>query len=136
MTKTKRWFIAAGALSLWPVLAWAATPERLTLKTTEDLYRVCSSRPDDPLHVQEINLCQGFLLGVVSYHDAISDRRHLPRLICYPPTATRDEGIEAFVDWAANHQQDQKFMADPAVVGAVRGLAAKWPCEHSNVKGQ
>jgi Rap1a immunity proteins len=80
------------------------------------------------MRVAEINLCQGFLLGVVSYHDAVTERHNLARLICYPPTATRDDGIEAFVQWASAHQQDQKFMSDPAVVGAVRGLAAKWPC--------
>ena len=69
------------------------------------------------------------LLGVVSYHDAIVDREHLKPFLCYPPTATRNQGIQAFIDWAGSHQQDHKFMDDPPVVGAVRGLAAKWPCK-------
>ena len=101
------------------------------LKTTEDLYRVCTVPATDPMHTQTIDLCEGFVVGAVSYHDAVSDRRHLKPLICYPASATRDQGVQAFVAWAASHQQDQKFMADPAVIGLVRGLASKWPCSES-----
>ncbi len=120
--------LGIAVLGLWPGLALAVDPSSLSLRTTEDLYRVCSTPQTDPDRREAIDFCEGFLIGAVSYHDAISDRRHLKRLICYPSTATREQGIEAFVSWAAAHQQDRKFMSDPAVVGAVRGLAAKWPC--------
>jgi hypothetical protein len=116
-------------LGLYPGFAQAVEMTNFTLKTTEDLYRVCSVGSDDPLHQQAVDFCEGYLLGVVSYHDAVTDREHLKRLICYPQTATRDEGIQAFIDWAASHQQDRKFMDDPPVFGAVRGMAAKWPCK-------
>jgi hypothetical protein len=109
-------------------LAYAADPSSLALKTTQDLYRVCSAAPTDAQGREELDLCEGFLIGAVSYHDAISDRRHLKRLICYPSTATRDQGIQAFVAWASARQQNQKFMNDPPVYGVVRALAAKWPC--------
>lgn len=122
-------WLGVAALGLWPGLAWALDTTDFTLRTTEDLFKVCSVAPDDPLHQQAVDFCEGFLLGVVSYHDAVTDREHLKRLICYPQTATRDQGIQAFVDWGAAHQQDQKFMGDPPVYGAVRGLAAKWPCK-------
>jgi hypothetical protein len=122
------WLLGIAGLALWPGLAGAVDSQRFTLKTTEDLYQICSTPNDDPLRVQAINFCEGFLLGVVGYHDAISDREHLKRLICYPTTATREQGIAAFIAWAGDHQQDQKYMSDPAVVGAVRGLASKWPC--------
>ena len=115
-------------LIAFPGLAGAVDSQRFDLKTTEDLYQVCTTPDNDPLRPQAINFCQGFLLGAVSYHDAITDREHLKRLICYPSTATRDEGITAFISWAASHQTDQKFMAEPPVYGAVRGLASKWPC--------
>jgi Ssp1 endopeptidase immunity protein Rap1a len=118
-----------GLLGLWPCFAQAVEMTNFTLKTTEDLYRICSAPSGDPLHQQSIDFCEGYLLGVVSYHDAVSDREHLKRLICYPQTATRDQGIQAFIDWAASHQDDQKFMGDPPVIGAVRGLASKWPCQ-------
>src|SRR5215471_16144894 len=91
-------------LVLCPRLGQAMDMADFTLKTTEDLYRVCSVAPDDPLRREALDLCEGFLVGVVSYHDAVTDREHLKRLICYPQTATRDQGIQAFVDWAAAHQ--------------------------------
>jgi hypothetical protein len=117
------------AIGLSPGITSAADMADFSLKTTEDLFKVCTVAPDDPQHREALDLCEGFLAGAVSYHDAVSDREHLRRLICYPPTVTRDQGIEAFVNWAASHQQDHKFMADPAVYGVVRGLASKWPCK-------
>ena len=120
--------IALAGLCVWPMTASAIDTTTLSLKTTEDLYHVCTPGPDDPQRREAIELCEGFLAGAVSYHDAVSDREHLKRLICYPPTATRNQGIAAFVAWAANHQKDGKFMRDPAVYGVVRGLASKWPC--------
>ncbi len=120
--------LIAGVL-LFPGLAGAVDSTRFTLKSTEDLYQVCSTPSDDPLRIQAINFCEGFLLGVVAYHDAVTDREHLKRLICYPSTATREQGIAAFIAWAGGHQVDQKYMSDPPVVGAVRGLASEWPCK-------
>lgn len=125
----KVWLLGITCLLLWPGSAGAVNAQRFTLKTTEDLYKVCSTPDGDPLRSQAIDFCEGYLLGVVSYHDAISDRKHLKRLICYPATATRDQGIAAFISWAASHQEDQKYMNDPPVFGAVRGLASKWPCK-------
>ena len=121
--------LAVAAVGLWPVFARATDVTNFTLKTTEDLYLICSTANSDPLRSEAINFCEGFLLGAMSYHDAIVDRKHLKPFVCYPPTATRDQGIQAFIDWAGSHQQDHKFMDDPPVVGAIRGLAAKWPCK-------
>ena len=117
------------AIGLSPGIATAADMADFSLKTTEDLFKVCTVAPDDPQYREALDLCEGFLAGAVSYHDAVSDREHLRRLICYPPTVTRDQSIQVFVDWATSHQQDHKFMADPAVYGVVRGLASKWPCK-------
>jgi len=121
--------LGMAALALWPSLAQATSSEDFALKTTEDLYKVCSTPASDPLRREAMDFCEGFLLGVVGYHDAVVTRENLKRLICYPQGVTRDQGIQAFVDWATVHQTDQKFMNDPPVVGAVRGLAAKWPCK-------
>jgi hypothetical protein len=124
------WLGLVALLSI-PSFALAADPPdqaTLSLKTTQDLYRVCAAGPSDARAQEELDLCEGFLAGAVSYHDAISDRRHLQRLICYPSTATRDQGIQAFVTWAGANQGNQKYMGDPAVYGVVRALASKWPC--------
>ena len=121
--------LSIASVALWPGLVQAMDMSDFNLTTTEDLYKVCSAAPDDPLRQQALDFCEGFLVGVVSYHDAITDREHLKRLICYPVGASRNEGIQAFVNWAAANQKNQKFMNDPPVYGAVRGLAAKWPCK-------
>ena len=121
--------LGMAAIALCPSLAQATDTNNFTLKTTEDLYQVCSTPQNDPLRREAIEFCEGFLLGVVSYHDAVVTRENLKRLICYPQGVTRDQGIQAFLTWAAAHQTDQKFMNDPPVVGAVRGLASKWPCK-------
>ena len=120
--------LAFAGVGLLPAVALATDSSNFILKTTKDLYTVCSTANSDPLRAQAINFCEGYLLGVVSYDDAIADSKHLHRLVCYPPTATRNEGIQAFIDWAASHQQDQELMNAPPVLGAIRGLAAKWPC--------
>ena len=121
--------LGVAAIGLAPGLAQAVDSSSLTLRTTQDLYRVCTVPSTDELHQEAINLCEGFLAGAVSYHDAVTDRHHLKRLICYPQDVTRDQGTQAFIAWAGAHQQDQKFMSDPAVYGVVRGLASKWPCK-------
>ena len=84
--------LCAMALGLWPGLVQAVEVANFTLKTTEDLYRVCSVGSDDPLRREALDFCEGFLLGVVGYHDAVTDREHLKPLICYPQTVTRDDG--------------------------------------------
>ena len=123
-----RIFFGNRRVGLLPSVALATDSANFTLRTTQDLYTVCSTANSDPLRAQAINFCEGYLLGVVSYGDAIADNKHLRRLVCYPPTATRDEGIQAFIGWAASHQQDQDLMNAPPVLGALRGLASKWPC--------
>ena len=120
--------LGVAAMALWPSLAQATDTNNFAMKTTQDLFQVCATAQNDPMRAQAIEFCEGFLLGVVLYHDEIVSRTDLKRLICYPQGVTRDQGIQAFIDWAKTHQADQKFMGDPPVVGAVRGLASKWPC--------
>ena len=124
-------FLAAAMLGLWPGLASALDISDFNLVSTEDLYRICSVAPSDPTCSQALAFCEGFVVGALSYHDAISDRKHLQRFVCYPVGASRNEGIKAFVNWAAANQKNQKFMNEPPIYGAIRGLASKWPCKGS-----
>ena len=75
--------IAIAAMGLWPSLASAVTQSDFVLTNTQDLYDVCSVGPDDPLRQRALDFCEGFLVGAVSYHDAISDRK-----ICSASSAT------------------------------------------------
>ena len=120
--------LGIATVGLWPGLVRAMDMSYFTLTTTYDLYKVCSPAPNDPVRKEALDFCEGFLVGAVSYHDAISDRKNLKRFFCYPVGASRDEGIQAFVSWASANQDNQKFMNEPPVYGVVRGLASKWPC--------
>lgn len=103
--------------------------EDFNFKTTEDLYSLCSVSPDHPDFVASIYACKGYIAGAVDYHDGVSDRKNLKRLICYPAATTLKEGREAFVAWAGSRKDDQELMQEQAVVGLVRALANRYPCK-------
>jgi hypothetical protein len=99
------------------------------LRTTGDLYDLCSVQPDNSTYyAAALHGCRGFIGGAVQYHDAVSDKEHLKRLICYPEGTTIGEGREAFVSWAEKHQNDKELMKELPVIGVVRALADKYPC--------
>lgn len=102
--------------------------EDFHFKTTEDLYSLCSVAPDHPDFVASIYACKGYVAGAVDYHDGVSDRKNLKRLICYPDKTTLKEGREAFVAWANSKKDDPEMMQEQAVVGLVRALATRYPC--------
>ena len=67
--------------------------------------------------------------GVLShYHDAVTDRNNLNRLICCPSSATLADGRSAFVAWAQANRDNKETMSELAVIGVVRALADKYPC--------
>lgn len=96
--------------------------------TTRNLYEVCSVAPDSSDYPIANQACRAFIEASVQYHDEISNRKSLKRLICYPKTATIEDGKQAFVAWAGAHSGDQRLMSEQPVVGLVRALAAKYPC--------
>src|SRR5215469_9536177 len=95
--------IGVAAFSLWLSPAKALDSTALSLKTTQDLYRVCTDQASDPQQHEAADLCEGFIAGVIAYHDGVSDQEHLKRLVCYPPTSTRDDGTQAFIDWGGRN---------------------------------
>ena len=99
------------------------------LRSTMDLYDLCSVKPDNTdYYIPAIYECRGFIEAAVQYHDAVSDKENLKRLICYPKGTTIAEGREAFVIWAEKHRNDKKLMEELPVIGLVRALADKYPC--------
>ena len=77
---------AAAALCTQSVLA--VHDEDVNFDTTEDLYQVCAVDPDAPEYVAASFACRGFIEATVQYHDEVTDRKKLKRLICYPKGAT------------------------------------------------
>jgi hypothetical protein len=118
--------LAAAALGCQTALA--VQDEDINFDTTEDLYQVCSVEPGSAEYLLASFACRGFIEAAVQYHDEVSDRRNLKRLICYPKSATIADGRAAFVTWARQHAGDDKLMNEVPVVGLVRALAAKYPC--------
>jgi hypothetical protein len=119
---------AAAALALFAQTAAAVKDTDFTFDTTRDLYRVCATGLEDPNYVTATLACRAFIEATVQYHDEVTDRKKLKRLICYPKGTTIEQGKAAFLSWAREHSGDDKLMDEVPVVGLVRALAARYPC--------
>ena len=111
-----------------PLTTFAIEETDFFMNTTRDLYDLCSVKADDPNYLPAHWACQGFIQGAVQYHDGISDKKNLKRLICYPETTTISDGKTAFVAWGGANLNNTKEMNVIPVVGLVRALSAKYPC--------
>ncbi len=109
--------------------AAAVQDSNFRFDTTTDLYDVCSVAETAAEYPLANQACRAFIEAAVQYHDEISNRKNLKRLICYPATATIDDGKAAFLAWSQTHSGDSKLMGEQPVVGLVRSLAAKYPCK-------
>ncbi|AGA90156.1 hypothetical protein Thimo_1362 [Thioflavicoccus mobilis 8321] len=114
-------------LEVGPVAAVEETDFRFD--TTDDLYHVCATTSKDPNHVVSQVACNAFIEAAVQYHDAVTSRKGLKRLICYPQGATISDGRAAFVAWSEANRANAKRMGEMPVVGLVRALAKAYPCE-------
>lgn len=117
--------VLAGAMSQ---SAYAAQDDDFRFDTTDDLYHVCSVKEDAAGYVPALFACRAFIEATVQYHDEVTDRKHLKRLICYPKNATIADGRSTFVAWAAKNAGNKELMGETPVVGLVRALAARYPC--------
>lgn len=120
--------IFAGAGGLFSQAALAVDEADFRFDSTKALHEVCSVTRDAAEYAVANQSCRAFLEATVQYHDEISARRKLKRLICYPTGATIEDAKQAFLTWASEHAKDEERMAEPPVVGVVRALAAKYPC--------
>ena len=98
------------------------------LKTTMDLYEVCSVDSASPNFIPAIYACRGFIGGAVQYHDAVTKHEDLAPFICPTPTATLEEARNAFLQWVRANNRNGQYMNEVPVVGLVRALADKYPC--------
>lgn len=130
---TKPSFAAAlGAATLLGAFAQqvgAVDDDDLRFDTTDELYHVCSVPADAPEYPLANQACRAFIEAAVQYHDSVSDRKRLPRLICYPKSATIQDGKDAFVAWARKNAGNKRLMGELPVIGLVRSLGDKYPCK-------
>ncbi|MBK1719281.1 Rap1a/Tai family immunity protein [Thiocystis violacea] len=127
-TKPTLLFALACAGGLASLGAGATNEAAFRFDTTVNLYEICTL-PEDAAGFPVANqACRAFIEATVQYHDEVSARKKLKRLVCYPKGATIEEGKQAFIEWANAHSGDSKLMGEQPVVGLVRSLAAKYPC--------
>ncbi len=111
-----------------PISALALDTNNFNFSTTGDLYQICSAEGTGEGVVESMLACRSFLEATVQYHDAVSDRKKMKRLICYPGSATVEDARVTFLAWAGENKGDAKLMGELPVVGVVRALAKSYPC--------
>ena len=97
------------------------------LDTTADLARLCGAAPESPLYPAAIHLCQGYILGVHHFHEALAAGLQ-EDIYCVDPTAerSRNEVMAQFAAWAAENPQAGE---SEALDGLLQWAAVAFPCE-------
>jgi hypothetical protein len=130
LARTPLLLLAAASLSIALTQPAAAVEEaNFDFETTKDLYAVCSTTTEDAGGAVARVACRAFIEATVQYHDAVSDRKDLKRLICYPQGTSVADGRTAFISWAEKNANNAKRMGELPVIGLVRALAAAYPCK-------
>ncbi|HXX58386.1 MAG TPA: Rap1a/Tai family immunity protein [Thermodesulfovibrionales bacterium] len=114
-------------LLMLPAVVGAVSEKEFEVRTTRDLINICSAAPDDPLHTQAVNFCEGYLVGAFHYYQASTVGPKASKLICLPdPQPSRNDTVKMFIEWAKAHPQYEK---DLPVETEFRFLIEKWPCK-------
>lgn len=132
MRRKSRYAIMAGALlagSALSMSALALDESDFTFDTTKNLVQVCSAEGEGEGVIEAQLACRAFVEAAVQYHDAVSDRKKMKRLICYPGTTTIADATGVFVAWGKKNAGDAKLMGELPVVGLTRALAETYPCK-------
>ena len=111
------------ALLLAPILANAAQPISLHVRTAGDLASYCGANPRDPAADAKINFCHGFAQGAIDV-----EFRHAgaQKPFCFPnPTPTRVATMREFVNWV-RAAPDHRGMN--AIDGLFTFLRERYPC--------
>jgi hypothetical protein len=117
------------AAAFFSTSALAVDDGDFNYRSTEDLYQICSA-PEDPASASPAAFaCRAFIAATVQYHDAVSDRKRLKRLVCYPKSATIADGRKAFLAWGARNAGNAERMNEVPVMGLMRALAEAYPCK-------
>lgn len=120
--------LAAAAL-VFVSSAMALEDKHFEFQTTGDLARVCGVSDGAPGALPAVFACRAFIAATMQYHDAIADYKQLKPLTCPPRGTTIADGRATFLAWANTNANDVKLMGEVPVVGLVRALAAKYPCQ-------
>ena len=108
--------------------AEAAQLQDFEVATTNQLASLCGANPSDELYVEAIQFCYGYIEGAVQFHNAMVRAGTIRKpLACPPAGTTRDEFAQYFGTWARTQATPQQ-LAEPALEGATRAAAMRYPC--------
>ncbi len=108
--------------------ALAADESAFMVDTTADLARLCGVGPDNALYAAAIHMCQGYLLGVHHFHEALAAEME-EDIYCeegVQPQPTRDSVTAAFVAWVAENPQ---IGETEALDGLLTWASNAFPCQ-------
>jgi hypothetical protein len=121
------WFAVIGGLAAWPLTCQAVTQDNFLARTTADLVALCSVGDTDPLRVQAVYFCEGYVAGANHFYQSEQGSPGTPQLYCLPnPPPSRTDAIELFVAWARNNAA---YMNERPVDTLMRFAGATWPCK-------
>lgn len=132
MSRRALWLAIAAAaiIAAAGTTATAATSDNFQVRNSQDLVDLCGVQRNDPVAAQAIHFCEGYLVGVYHYHQALTAGRGQAPVFC--PGAqlpTRDEAVALFVTWGRAHPER---MQEPAVDSLFRWAVETWPCPRGN----
>jgi hypothetical protein len=109
------------------VFAGGVSQEDFQVDTTEQLIRLCSASPDDPLYNHAMNFCHGYLVGAYDYYEAAHAIGKGPKMVCFPdPPPSRNDAVNLFVEWVKAHPQ---YWQKRPVDTEFRFLTETYPCK-------
>ena len=118
--------VAAGTSAGQAAAQQPLAAENFQARTTGDLLTLCAPAPNDPLAVQAIHFCHGYLVGAFAYYSASVAGRDDAKRVCLPqPPPSRDAGVAHFVSWARANPQ---YLQERPVETEFRFLETTWPC--------
>ncbi len=118
--------ITSVAMILGSAQTLALTPDDFTVKTTDDLVKLCKVDPGADLYNAARAFCLGYVDGAWDYHQALTAGASFNAIACPGPDVTRDEAIDVFLDWAKKHAKS--VGGETPVHGVMRAFSDEWPC--------
>lgn len=115
-------------MSLMASNALAADESDFLIDTTGNLAALCSASPEEPNYSAAIHMCQGYIIGIAHFHQALSAELK-EDIYCVPEgdaRPSRNEAVAMFVDWAGNNPDSA---GTEALDGVLAWAAAAFPCK-------
>lgn len=100
--------------------------EDLQLPTAGELLDICTIQAGHEHYDTALGFCYGFFEGAVRYHEAIAQSPMHKRIVCDPPSVTREQAVGVFVAYI---QANSRYRGEAPIDAIFRALAAKWPCD-------